>query len=82
MIRVCAKKNCWKQGGRELYEALDRQLDALGRPANVTLQPVGCLDQCKHAPNVECGHRVYSRCTSHEAEAIMARAAGMPLQPV
>ena len=81
-LRVCAKKNCWRQGGRELHEALERQLDALGRPAHVTLKPVGCLDHCKHAPNVECGSRVHSRCSPDEAAAIIARAAGRVPQPV
>ncbi len=76
VIRVCAKKHCWRQGGRELWEALDRQLAAVGRPENIKLKPVGCLDHCKHAPNLECGHRVHSRCSSHEAETILVRAVG------
>lgn len=80
-IRVCAKKNCWRQGGRELYEALEHQLDALGRPEGVKLKAVGCLDRCKLAPNVECGTHVRSRCSPNEAAAIIARVTGQALQP-
>ena len=80
-IRVCAKKNCWRQGGQELFKAIDRQLDTLGRPENITLKAVGCLDHCKQAPNVECDSRVYKGCTPRDAEAMVARIAGRSLQP-
>ena len=80
-IRVCAKKNCWRQGGQELFQAIDRQLDALGRPENIKLKAVGCLDHCKQAPNVECGSHVYKGCTPRDAEAMVTRIASRSLQP-
>ena len=69
VVRVCAKKNCWRQGGRELWETLSQQ-------DNVTLEQVGCLDHCKQAPNIECGHRVYSRCTPRDATNLISQTAG------
>ena len=80
-IRVCAKKNCWRQGGQELFQTIDRQLDALGRPENIKLKAVGCLDRCKQAPNVECDSRLYQGCTPRDAAAMVAQIAGRSFQP-
>lgn len=64
-IEVCAKKNCWKQGGRELWRALERELAGIDdAPA---LEAVHCLDRCKHAPNFDCGGLEFERCTIEHA---------------
>ena len=76
VVRVCSKKNCWRQGGRELWEALEREAAAAGEAGNVEIRQVGCLDRCKQAPNADCGKLAFSRCSPREAGAIIARAAG------
>ena len=73
-IRVCAKKNCWRQGGRELWEVLNREVTARGLAGQITLRQVGCLDRCKHAPNVDCGGHAYTRCAPADAARMIARA--------
>jgi hypothetical protein len=79
-IRVCAKKNCWRNSGRELWEALGRELDARGLADQIELRQVGCLDRCRHAPNANWGSHEYTRCTPAHASAIIARVAGNSLR--
>ena len=68
VVRVCTKKNCWRNGGRELWDALTRAAHA----DNVELRQVGCLDRCKQAPNADAGRHAFSRCSPGEAGAILA----------
>ena len=79
VVRVCSKKNCWRKGGRELFEALAREVAASPHAANIEIRQVGCLDRCKHAPNADCGKRAYTGCLPREAGMIIAQAAGNPL---
>ena len=74
VIKVCAKKNCWRNGGRELWDALDRERLEQGHISQIELRQVGCLDRCKHAPNADQGHQEYRRCAPNLAAAIIARA--------
>lgn len=69
-IKVCAKKNCWRRGGQELFKALKQ-----GAPDGVEVKAVGCLDRCDHAPNVDTPWREYRRCTERDAPAILAEVA-------
>ena len=78
VVRVCSKKNCWRNGGRELWEALERERLAAPHAGNIEIRQVGCLDRCKHAPNADGGSRAYSRCSPRDAGAIIAQAAGNP----
>jgi hypothetical protein len=71
-IRVCAKKNCWKQGGREVFRHLERELTARGWTENVRLKAVGCFDQCDHAPVLECGAHLHRHCSPAKATALLA----------
>ena len=75
-IRVCSKKNCWRNGGRELWHALGQELDARNLTGQIELQQVGCLDRCKRAPNVDWGDHEFTHCSPGDATAIIARAAG------
>lgn len=75
-IRVCAKKNCWKSGGKEMFQALEREIQAAGLQDSIELKAVGCMDYCKQAPNVACGGEEYHRCRPGEAKSIVARIAG------
>ncbi len=74
-ILVCVKKNCWRAGGRELWHALERELDAQGLAAAMELKAVHCLDRCKQAPNAEWRGCAFRRCAPADATAIVAHAA-------
>jgi hypothetical protein len=74
-IRVCAKKNCWKNGGSEIFERLQARVMELGLQDAVNVKAVGCLDNCKRGPNVECGKRLHQRCDSSSVDEIIERAA-------
>ena len=80
-VRVCSKKNCWRNGGRELWDALVRERDARGLVGQIELRQTGCLDRCKHGPNADVGHGEYSRCSPQDASALLTRAAGLPADP-
>ena len=79
-IRVCAKKNCWKQGGRELFAFLEEGLEERGLSGAVRLKAVGCLDRCNGAPNVDWGNREWTRCLPDDAEGILNLASAAAAQ--
>ena len=83
-VRVCAKKNCWRQGGRELWDALTRERANLGsgEAAAVELRRVGCLDRCSGAPNVDCGRLELTRCSPADAPVILQRALAVSSESV
>jgi len=70
-IRVCTKKNCWRNGGKELWETLERKIAEGGLEGTIQLEGVDCLDHCKHGPNAECGGREYHHCRPHDADEIL-----------
>ena len=80
-IRVCAKRDCWRQGGRELYAALEHGLEARGLDGQVRLKAVNCLDRCKQGPNIDWGREEFSRCTLRDAEILLDRIAPAPTAP-
>jgi membrane associated rhomboid family serine protease len=67
-IQVCAKKNCWKSGGKEVFAALESALVRRGLAHAVEVQTVGCMDHCKKAPNVAWNGQEYHRCTLRDTE--------------
>lgn len=71
-IRVCARKNCWRNGGKELWKNLERQIAAAELGGVVKLKAVDCLDECKHGPTAECAGRIHRRCAPHDAAQILA----------
>jgi hypothetical protein len=71
-IKVCAKKNCWRQGGKELWRGLEAEVKSRGLEETVRLKAVNCLDECKHAPNLECDGRVHRQCSPAQATALLA----------
>jgi hypothetical protein len=72
-IRVCAKKNCWKNGGEELFEQLEARISQLGLQDVVKIKAVGCLDHCKHGPNIECHKKLLDRCDTKSIDELLAR---------
>lgn len=72
-IRVCAKKNCWKNGGKELFERLQARVAELGLQDVITVKATGCLDNCKRGPNVERGKKLYERCDAASIDSMVDR---------
>jgi len=75
-IRVCAKKSCWRSGGKELWQELERRIADAGLKETVRLKAVDCLDRCKHGPNAEVPGCEFRRCTAKDAAGILARFTG------
>ena len=70
-IRVCARKNCWRNGGKELYQALRDGIDKAGLADDVRLKRVDCLDHCKRGPNAACAGRNFHHCQPVDAAKIL-----------
>ncbi len=51
-ILVCGKSKCMKQGGRAVCQRLEALLNENGLADHVTIKQTGCMDQCKHGPNL------------------------------
>lgn len=52
-VLFCQKSTCWKKrGGRVACETLKAQLQSRGIADRVEVKTVGCLKQCKKAPNL------------------------------
>ncbi len=74
-IRICAKKNCWRQGGKELWRTLEGAVAKQGLAESVRLKAVGCLDECKHAPNLEAHGRIHRHCSPAQALQLLPKTA-------
>lgn len=74
-IRVCAKANCWKQGGQALWQALEAGIREKGLEGVVELKAVRCMGRCKRAPNLEWRGRYLERCKTGEALAVLEQIA-------
>ena len=75
-IRICAKKNCWRRGGQELWRELEQKIESAGLGDRVRLKAVGCMDHCKRGPNVEAADRHFHHCTARRAGEILKHFAG------
>ncbi|HSM83747.1 MAG TPA: (2Fe-2S) ferredoxin domain-containing protein, partial [Nodosilinea sp.] len=51
-IEVCTKGKCYKQGGRQLYTALQTAVEGDPALAAVAVKSTGCMKACKHGPNL------------------------------
>lgn len=72
-IRICTKKNCWRAGGKELWEALEHELKTNDLTSSLRLKGVDCLDNCKRGPNALWGRHFYQRVSSNEASEIVRK---------
>jgi len=75
-VRVCTKKTCWRNGGKELWEAMEASIAHHGLAEEVQLEGVHCLDHCNRGPNAEWQGHNFHHCTPRDAERIITRAAG------
>ncbi|HEX8311180.1 MAG TPA: (2Fe-2S) ferredoxin domain-containing protein [Chthoniobacteraceae bacterium] len=74
-IRVCTKKACWNNGGKELWRALEQELGAADLKHAMELKGVSCLGNCKRGPNVEVRRARYQHCRPEEASKVVEAAA-------
>lgn len=51
-IEVCSKGTCFKQGGRQIYHALQDAVDGNPDLAHVSIKATGCMKACKQGPNL------------------------------
>lgn len=51
-VLFCQKATCWKQGGKAACQLLKAELQSRGIEDRVEIKTVGCLKQCKKAPNM------------------------------
>ena len=51
-VLFCKKSTCWKKGGKAAYENTIAALKHRGIANRVEVKTVGCLKQCKKAPNM------------------------------
>lgn len=70
-IRICSKRNCWKNGGEQLWKRLSHKIRAAGLEQTVALKASGCLGNCKHSPNVECRGRLHDGARACDADALL-----------
>jgi NADH:ubiquinone oxidoreductase subunit E len=72
-IRVCSKKNCWRQGGREIAQQIGEELERADLDDVVRVKLSGCLDCCKFAPTIACNEHVISECDSESVVDLVKR---------
>jgi NADH:ubiquinone oxidoreductase subunit E len=70
---VCSKKNCWRQGGREIAHLVERELESAGLQRLVRVKLSGCLDCCKSAPTIACNERLIANCERETVEKLVTR---------
>lgn len=51
-VLFCQKSTCWKNGGRAAFQCMKEELENKGIAERVEMKTVGCLKQCKKAPNI------------------------------
>lgn len=51
-VLFCQKSTCWKKGGKAACALLKSELKSRGIADEVEIKTVGCLNQCKKAPNI------------------------------
>ena len=51
-VLFCQKSTCWERGGKAACQLLKTELENRGISDRVEVKTVGCLKQCKKAPNM------------------------------
>lgn len=72
-VLICGKSNCWKRGGKEVYQQVEACLQRQGLTEAIEIKQTGCLSQCKKAPNmvVMPDKAKYTRVKPKEVPAVM-----------
>ena len=73
-IRVCTKGSCRKKGSLQLLAQLENQTQAQGLTDRIRVQAIGCLKQCKTAPNMQLPHgQTLGAVSAIDLESILSR---------
>lgn len=51
-IEICTKGKCYKQGARQIHNALQEAVDSHPGLGHVAVKGTGCMKACKHGPNL------------------------------
>ncbi len=51
-VLICQKSNCWKKGGKQVFEELESVLSDRNLSEQIPIRKTGCLNKCKKAPNL------------------------------
>ncbi|MGD1895519.1 MAG: (2Fe-2S) ferredoxin domain-containing protein [Phormidesmis sp.] len=51
-ILICQKSSCRKRGSQAVEDAIARTLKTHGQSQHITIQPTGCMKQCKTGPHM------------------------------
>jgi (2Fe-2S) ferredoxin len=72
-IAICSKKNCWKRGGKDLWETLEQTLIDRGLTDQIKLKRTGCLKNCKKCPCLVClpDRAIHKRLKPDDAPAVL-----------
>jgi len=73
-IQVCRKGKCFKQGGYQIWSALQAEIDANPGLQHVTIEATGCMNACKQGPNLRVlpHGKMHSRVTPGRALSLLA----------
>jgi hypothetical protein len=72
-IQVCRKGKCFKQGGQQIWSALQAEVEANPNLHHVAIEATGCMNACKHGPNLRVlpDKKMHSRVTPDRALALL-----------
>jgi hypothetical protein len=73
-IQVCRKGKCFKQGGHQIWSALQAEVEANPNLHHVAIEATGCMNACKQGPNLRVlpQKKMHSRVTPDRALALLA----------
>lgn len=82
-LQICRAEACQARGSRDLEEYAKQRL-GIGYhqttpDGEVTLEAVYCLGNCATGPSVRLGDRIYGRVNANRLDALLDRAATVPL---
>ena len=74
-IAICSKKNCWKRGGKDLWQTLKKAIVSRGLTDQIKVKRTGCLKNCKKCPCLVClpDRAIHKRLKPVDAPAVLNR---------
>ncbi len=74
-IQVCRKGKCFKQGGQQIWQALEAEVEANPDLQHIAIEATGCMKACKQGPNLRVlpQGKLHSRINPDRAVALLDR---------
>lgn len=74
-VQVCRKGKCYKQGGKDILQALQAEVADNPDLQHVSVEGVGCMKACKKGPNLKLSHskKVISGVTPENAVSLITQ---------